>query len=91
MALKVEGMPRHASTHAAGVVIAGQPLTDYLPLQAGSESAPLTQYSMENVEAVGLLKMDFLGLRTLSILERTLDWVGRNDGVVIDFTTYSRR
>ena len=90
MALKVEGMPRHASTHAAGVVIAGQPLTDYLPLQAGSESAPLTQYSMENVEAVGLLKMDFLGLRTLSILERTLDWVGRNDGVVIRLYPYSR-
>ncbi len=85
MALKVEGMPRHASTHAAGVVIAGRPLTDYVPLQAGSEAAPLTQYSMENVEAVGLLKMDFLGLRTLSILERTLNWIRESEGTDIDF------
>ncbi|SDT28035.1 DNA-directed DNA polymerase III (polc) [Paenibacillaceae bacterium GAS479] len=84
-ALKVEGMPRHASTHAAGVVISGRPLTDYVPLQAGSEAAALTQYSMENVEAVGLLKMDFLGLRTLSILERTLDWVKEEGGEAIDF------
>ncbi|OXM15284.1 DNA polymerase III subunit alpha [Paenibacillus herberti] len=84
-ALKVEGMPRHASTHAAGVVISGRPLTDYVPLQAGSEAAALTQYSMENVEAVGLLKMDFLGLRTLSILERTLDWVKGEGGETIDF------
>ncbi|MCM3747965.1 DNA polymerase III subunit alpha, partial [Paenibacillus pasadenensis] len=86
-ALKVEGMPRHASTHAAGVVIAGRPLTDYVPLQAGSEAAPLTQYSMENVEAVGLLKMDFLGLRTLSILERTLKWIAGETGEEIDFRT----
>ncbi|MGN7454697.1 DNA polymerase III subunit alpha [Paenibacillus pasadenensis] len=84
-ALKVEGMPRHASTHAAGVVISGRPLTDYVPLQGGSEAAALTQYSMENVEAVGLLKMDFLGLRTLSILERTLDWIRRPDGGTVDF------
>ncbi len=69
---RVEGMPRHASTHAAGVVISREPLTDYVPLQEGTEDAPLTQYSMEHLEAIGLLKMDFLGLRTLSIIERTL-------------------
>lgn len=85
MALKVEGMPRHASTHAAGVVISGEPLTNYVPLQAGTERTALTQYSMENLEAVGLLKMDFLGLRTLSILERALDWVKREQGITIDF------
>ncbi|WP_236345038.1 DNA polymerase III subunit alpha [Paenibacillus plantiphilus] len=85
MALKVEGMPRHASTHAAGVVISGEPLTHYVPLQEGTEGTPLTQYSMEHLEAVGLLKMDFLGLRTLSILERTLDWVKRQHGITIDF------
>lgn len=72
MAKRVEGMPRHASTHAAGVVISSDPLTDYVPLQEGTDGVPLTQYSMENLEAVGLLKMDFLGLRTLSIIERTL-------------------
>ncbi|WP_219836007.1 DNA polymerase III subunit alpha [Paenibacillus sp. R14(2021)] len=85
MALKVEGMPRHASTHAAGVVISGEPLTNYVPLQAGGEGTALTQYSMENLEAVGLLKMDFLGLRTLSILERALDWVKRQYGITVDF------
>ncbi|CAM4116503.1 DNA polymerase III subunit alpha [Paenibacillus alkaliterrae] len=85
MAVKVEGMPRHASTHAAGVVISQEPLTHYSPLQAGSERIPLTQYSMEHLEAVGLLKMDFLGLRTLSILERALDWVKEQYYKEIDF------
>jgi len=85
MAMKVEGMPRHASTHAAGVVISQEPLTHYVPLQAGTERTALTQYSMENLEAVGLLKMDFLGLRTLSIVERTLRWVKELYGRDIDF------
>ncbi|RXZ84662.1 DNA polymerase III subunit alpha [Paenibacillaceae bacterium] len=85
MAIKVEGMPRHASTHAAGVVISREPLTHYVPLQTGTETTALTQYSMENLEAVGLLKMDFLGLRTLSILERTLEWVRKLYGRHIDF------
>ncbi|WP_145047812.1 DNA polymerase III subunit alpha [Paenibacillus xylanexedens] len=84
MAMKVEGMPRHASTHAAGVVISRDPLTDAVPLQEGSESTALTQYSMENLEAIGLLKMDFLGLRTLSIIERCLRWIGEH-GEVPDF------
>jgi DNA polymerase-3 subunit alpha len=84
-ALKVEGMPRHASTHAAGVVISRDPLTDHVPLQGGSETAPLTQYSMEHLESIGLLKMDFLGLRTLSILERTLGWISEQYGKEIDF------
>lgn len=85
MALKVEGMPRHASTHAAGVVISSEPLTHYVPLQAGGERSVLTQYSMEHLEAIGLLKMDFLGLRTLSILERALGWVKELYGKDIDF------
>lgn len=89
MAIKVEGMPRHASTHAAGVVISQEPLTHYVPLQAGSESIPLTQYSMENLEAIGLLKMDFLGLRTLSILERALSWVKELFRKEIDFRNIS--
>ncbi|QCT03577.1 putative DNA polymerase III subunit alpha [Paenibacillus algicola] len=75
MAMKVEGMPRHASTHAAGVVISKEPLTETVPLQEGSEKTALTQYSMENLESIGLLKMDFLGLRTLSIIERSMRWI----------------
>ncbi|RKP54951.1 DNA polymerase III subunit alpha [Cohnella endophytica] len=80
MARRVEGMPRHASTHAAGVVISSDPLTDYVPLQEGTDGVPLTQYSMENLEAVGLLKMDFLGLRTLSIIERSLASIKEQTG-----------
>ncbi len=85
MAMKVEGMPRHASTHAAGVVISREPLTRYVPLQEGSEQTALTQYSMENLESIGLLKMDFLGLRTLSIIQRTVRWIEEQYGVAIDF------
>ncbi|MFP4974337.1 DNA polymerase III subunit alpha [Paenibacillus sp. CN-4] len=87
MAMKVEGMPRHASTHAAGVVISRGPLTDAVPLQEGSERTPLTQYSMEHLESVGLLKMDFLGLRTLSIIERSMNWIAEMTGQAPDFRT----
>ncbi|GIO11019.1 DNA-directed DNA polymerase [Cohnella xylanilytica] len=80
MARRAEGMPRHASTHAAGVVISSEPLTDYVPLQEGTGGVPLTQYSMEHLESIGLLKMDFLGLRTLSIIERALRWVQEETG-----------
>ncbi|WP_025685401.1 DNA polymerase III subunit alpha, partial [Paenibacillus maysiensis] len=86
MAIKVEGMPRHASTHAAGVVISRTPLTDAVPLQEGSEGVPLTQYSMENLERIGLLKMDFLGLRTLSIIERCMRWITEEYGETPDFS-----
>ncbi|WP_270164765.1 DNA polymerase III subunit alpha [Paenibacillus sp. SYP-B4298] len=84
MAIQVEGLPRHASTHAAGVVIASEPLTHYVPLQGGTEHTALTQYSMEHLEAIGLLKMDFLGLRTLSIVERSLAWIKELYGEQID-------
>ncbi|WP_019422768.1 DNA polymerase III subunit alpha [Paenibacillus sp. OSY-SE] len=84
MASKVERTPRHASTHAAGVVISEEPLTHYVPLQAGTEDIALTQYSMEHLEAIGMLKMDFLGLRTLSIIERTLEWVESRTGSALD-------
>ncbi|MDR0266858.1 DNA polymerase III subunit alpha [Paenibacillus sp.] len=85
MAMKVEGMPRHASTHAAGVVISRDPLTDAVPLQEGGEHIALTQYSMENLESIGLLKMDFLGLRTLSIIERCMNWIVEMTGNTPDF------
>lgn len=86
MARQVEGMPRHASTHAAGIVISREPLTNYVPLQEGAEGTALTQYAMEHLEAVGLLKMDFLGLRTLSIIERTLKAIESGRGEAIDFS-----
>ncbi|MHA0857773.1 DNA polymerase III subunit alpha [Paenibacillus sp. CMAA1364] len=85
MAMKVEGMPRHSSTHAAGVVISREPLTEVVPLQEGSEKIALTQYPMDVLENIGLLKMDFLGLRTLSIMERTVNWIEEMTGVVLDF------
>lgn len=89
MAMKVEGMPRHASTHAAGVVISKGPLTDAVPLQEGNESTALTQYSMEHLESIGLLKMDFLGLRTLSIIERCMNWIKEMTGEKPDFRIIS--
>lgn len=68
----LEGLPRHISTHAAGVVIADQNLIDLVPLQAGQAESWLTQFTMIDVERLGLLKMDFLGLRNLSIIDDTL-------------------
>ena len=67
MALKVEGMPRHASTHAAGVVIADRPVNEYVPLSVNDE-AVVTQYTMTALEELGLLKIDFLGLRNLTVI-----------------------
>ena len=68
IARKVEGMPRHASTHAAGVVITRDPVSDYVPLALNDEAA-VTQYTMVSLERLGLLKMDFLGLRTLTVID----------------------
>ncbi|MDD6478929.1 MAG: DNA polymerase III subunit alpha [Oscillospiraceae bacterium] len=70
MAIKVEGMPRHASTHAAGVVISDKPLSDYVPLAVNDE-AVVTQYTMTDLDELGLLKMDFLGLRNLTVISDT--------------------
>lgn len=82
----IEGLPRHTSTHAAGVVIAPSALTDYVPVQRAADGGVVTQYDMASLEAVGLLKMDFLGLRTLSIIERTRELASRRLGrpAVID-------
>ncbi|MGG5315942.1 DNA polymerase III subunit alpha [Enterococcus sp. AZ072] len=71
-ALSLEGLPRHVSTHAAGVVISDQELISIVPLQNGSEDILLTQFTMSDIETIGLLKMDFLGLRNLSIIDTAL-------------------
>ncbi|WP_404428945.1 DNA polymerase III subunit alpha [Sutcliffiella horikoshii] len=68
-AQKIEGLPRHSSTHAAGVVITHKPLTELIPIQAGQQDIYLTQYTMETLEELGLLKMDFLGLRNLTMIQ----------------------
>ncbi len=82
---KLEGLARHASVHAAGVVIADEPLTNFIPLyKAPGSDDIITQYEGPTVERVGLLKMDFLGLKTLSVLERTCRLVRELHGVDID-------
>ncbi|MBA2133525.1 DNA polymerase III subunit alpha [Capillibacterium thermochitinicola] len=80
IAKAVEGFPRHASIHAAGVVITPKPLTDYVPLARASEGEATTQFPMEDLEAIGLLKMDFLGLRTLTVLSDTIALVKESTG-----------
>ncbi len=80
----VEGLPRHASTHAAGVVIARDPLTDYVPIQVSADGFAVTQYDKDRVEELGLLKMDFLGLRTLTVISDALVLIKENRGVKVD-------
>jgi DNA polymerase III subunit alpha len=88
LAKKLEGVARHASVHAAGVVIADKPLTDYTPLQRETNGEKIvTQYDMYTVgeDGVGLLKMDFLGLRNLTIIEESLKFIKINQDVEVDF------
>lgn len=80
VATKLEGLPRHTSTHAAGVVLTEKPLVESIPIQAGHNDIYLTQYPMDHLEELGLLKMDFLGLRNLSLLETILDSINRKTG-----------
>ncbi len=81
---RLEGMSRHASVHAAGVVIAPGPITDYAPLYKGARDEITTQWNMKEVERVGLLKMDFLGLSTLTLIQDCLKEIKRTEGVVLD-------
>lgn len=78
MARKVEGMPRHASTHAAGVVITDRPVMDYVPLSK-NDDAVVTQYTMTAIEELGLLKMDFLGLRNLSVIDHAQQMIAAKE------------
>ena len=83
LSLKLEGLPRHASTHAAGVVICAQPTVEYVPLQR-NEDAITTQFPKDTVEELGLLKMDFLGLRNLTVIRDTLDYIRQGGKEVPD-------
>ena len=84
LALKFEGMPRHTSTHAAGVIISAKPLTEIAPLAKNDESV-VVQFAKANAEEIGLLKFDFLGLRTLTVMRDTAQMVRENQGIEIDF------
>lgn len=84
-ALQLEGLPRHASTHAAGVILSPSSLVDYVPIEEGNEGIYLTQWPMGDLEAIGLLKMDFLGLRNLTILEQIKKLLARGTGKSIDY------
>jgi DNA polymerase-3 subunit alpha len=81
---RLEGMSRHASVHAAGVVIAPGPITDYAPLYKGQRDELTTQWNMKEVERVGLLKMDFLGLSTLTLIDDALKEIKRTEGIELD-------
>jgi DNA polymerase-3 subunit alpha len=81
----LEGMPRHASSHAAGIVITQNPVTDYTPIQVQeSKQGVVTQFPMNIVEEIGLLKMDFLGLRTLTVIQDCIEFIKRRHNKVID-------
>ena len=80
---ELEGLPRHTSTHAAGVVIASQPLVNFVPLLKNDE-AIVTQFTMGTLEELGLLKMDFLGLRTLTVIRDAVNMIKENKCVEID-------
>lgn len=81
----LEGLPRHASTHAAGVVISNKPLTNYLPLYMNQKDSTIaTQYQMSDVEKIGLVKFDFLGIKTLTVIDRAIKVIRRNRDVGID-------
>ncbi len=84
LALKVEGSARHASVHAAGIVISPTALTDYTPLQKDQDEKIITQYDMYSIETAGLVKMDFLGIRNLSILGNAVEIVEHTKGVKVD-------
>lgn len=84
IAQAIEGMPRHASTHAAGVVIAKEELVNYLPVQKAGEDGIVTQFPMQTVEEIGLLKMDVLGLRTLTVIGKALEIIEENHGLKIN-------
>ncbi|MDD7739761.1 MAG: DNA polymerase III subunit alpha [Lachnospiraceae bacterium] len=84
MSKRLEGLPRHTSMHAAGVVIGSRPLDEFVPLSRGSDGTIVTQFTMTTLEELGLLKMDFLGLRTLTVIQNAVKLAERDNHVTID-------
>lgn len=90
LARAVEGMPRHVSVHAAGVVISRLPIADIVPLQRGKDEGVVTQFGMKHLQELGLIKMDFLGLRTLTVLDDALKIIKRTRNVDVDLMAVPR-
>jgi DNA polymerase-3 subunit alpha len=86
IARSLEGLNRHSSTHAAGMVISNRPLVDYMPLTRGQRGEVVTQFDMKGVEKLGLIKFDFLGLKTLTVIDHAVKLIAQNRGVTIDIT-----
>lgn len=84
MAMRIEGTNKSVGIHAAGVVISAQPLDEIVPLERNQDGAVFTQYYMEDIEALGLLKMDFLGLKNLTMIQKTVELVEQGRGIKID-------
>lgn len=84
MCKRLEGLPRHTSMHAAGVVICQKPADEFVPLSRGSDGSVTTQFPMTTIEELGLLKMDFLGLRTLTVIKNAVKNVEKTTGILID-------
>ena len=84
MSIRLEGLPRNTSMHAAGVVISKEPIEDNVPLSRGQDGAITTQFTMTTIEELGLLKMDFLGLRTLTVIQNALRLIEKNSGKIPD-------
>ncbi|MDO4938700.1 MAG: DNA polymerase III subunit alpha [Lachnospiraceae bacterium] len=82
--LRLEGLPRHSSMHAAGVVISRKPVDEYVPLARAGDGSITTQYNMTQLEELGLLKMDFLGLRTLTVIQDAIDQIDMSHGIKLD-------
>lgn len=80
MSMRLEGLPRHTSIHAAGVVIGSKPLDEFVPLSRGADNVITTQFTMTTIEELGLLKMDFLGLRTLTVIQDAARMIGKKLG-----------
>lgn len=84
MAMRIEGTNKSVGIHAAGVVISAQPLDEVVPLQRNADGSVFTQYFMEDIESLGLLKMDFLGLKNLTMIQKTVDLIAQTRQVKID-------
>ena len=84
MSMRLEGLPRHTSIHAAGVVIGSEPLDEFVPLSRGADNVITTQFTMTTIEELGLLKMDFLGLRTLTVIQDAVRMVEKKTGQPLD-------
>ena len=83
-ARRLEGLPRHTSMHAAGVVISQKDVSEYVPLSRAQDGSIVTQFTMTTLEELGLLKMDFLGLRTLTVIQNAVHLIEQDTGVHLD-------